>query len=176
MSTSAGKPPVMRNATQATCASRKRAIRWPTITGVLQTRRDPGRIVMADTPENLRFGEDHLWADPAGDPLVRVGITDYAQQSLGDVIAVTPPEVGAAITAGEACGEIESTKSLSDLISPITGTVELRNDELVESPDLVNSDPYGKGWIFEARVEPATLAEQLALLMDAAAYRDSTGA
>ena len=90
MSTSAGKPPVMRNATQATCASRKRAIRWPTITGVLQTRRDPGRIVMADTPENLRFGEDHLWADPAGDPLVRVGITDYAQQSLGDVIAVTP--------------------------------------------------------------------------------------
>jgi glycine cleavage system H protein len=80
-----------------------------------------------------------------------------------------------AVTADEPCGDIESTKSVSDLIAPITGTVERGNDDLLESPDLVNSDPYGKGWIFEARVDPTTLAEQLARLMDAAAYRKLTG-
>lgn len=129
---------------------------------------------MPDTPENLRYSADHLWVDPAGESLLRVGITDYAQQSLGDVIAVTPPG-SAAITAGEACGEIESTKSISDLIAPITGTVELSNDELLGSPDLVNSDPYGKGWIFEARVDATTEADQLARLMDAAVYHELTG-
>lgn len=131
---------------------------------------------MPDAPENLRFSADHLWVDPTNDSLLRVGITDFAQQSLGDVIDVTPPEAGATVTAGEPCGEIESTKSVSDLVAPITGAVEHRNDDLVESPDLVNSDPFGKGWIFEVRVDPATTAEQLARLMDAAAYRNLTGA
>ena len=130
---------------------------------------------MPEIPENLRFNEDHLWAALAHDSVVQVGITDYAQQNLGDVIDIRPPDVGAALTAGEACGEIESTKSVSDLIAPITGIVERRNDELFESPDLVNSDPYGNGWILEARVDPVTLDEQLARLMDADAYRNLTG-
>jgi glycine cleavage system H protein len=130
---------------------------------------------MPDTPEDLRFSEDHLWAGAQDDSLLRIGISNYAQRSLGDVIAVTLPELGSAVTAGEPCGDIESTKSLSDLIAPITGTVDQSNDELIESPDLVNTDPYGKGWIFEVRVDPATLAEQLVRLMDAAAYRNLTG-
>jgi glycine cleavage system H protein len=130
---------------------------------------------MPDAPENVRFSEDHLWAGAEDDSLLRVGITDYAQRSLGDVIAVTPPEVATAVTAGKPCGDIESTKSLSDLIAPISGTVDRGNDELIESPDLVNTDPYGRGWIFEVRVDPATRAEQLARLMDATAYHDLTG-
>jgi glycine cleavage system H protein len=130
---------------------------------------------MPNTSKNLRFSEDHLWAGAKDDSVLRVGISDYAQRSLGEVIAVTPPEVGSAVTAGDPCGDIESTKSLSDLIAPITGTVDQANDELTESPDLVNTEPYGKGWIFEVRVDPTTLAEQLARLMDAAAYHNLTG-
>jgi glycine cleavage system H protein len=129
-----------------------------------------------DIPEDLRFSADHLWAAPVQDSRVRVGITDFAQQSLGDVMDVTPPDVGAGVTAGETCGEIESTKSVNDLVSPVTGTVGLSNDDLLESPDLVNSDPYGKGWIFDVNVDPATRPQQLAQLMDGAAYRNLTGA
>jgi glycine cleavage system H protein len=130
---------------------------------------------MPEIPENLRFSEDHLWAAPTHGSIVQVGATDYAQQNLGDVIDVRPPDVGAAVTTGDPCGEVESTKSASDLISPITGIVERRNDALSDSPDLINSDPYGDGWILEVRVDPATLDEQLAGLMDAAAYRNLTG-
>jgi glycine cleavage system H protein len=130
---------------------------------------------MPEIPENLRFSEDHLWAAPVHGSIVQVGVTDYAQQNLGDVIDVEAPTAGAAVTAGDPAGEIESTKSVNDLIAPITGVVERRNDELSDSPDLVNSDPYGQGWILEVRVDPATLDEQLARLMDAAAYRDLTG-
>lgn len=130
---------------------------------------------MPDPPENLRFSEEHLWAAPAGDEILRVGISDYAQRSLGDVIAITLPEVGNAAIAGEPCGDIESTKSVSDLIAPITGTVEQTNQALVESPELVNIDPYGQGWIFDVRVDATMLSKQLARLMDAAAYRNLTG-
>jgi glycine cleavage system H protein len=130
---------------------------------------------MPEIPENLRYSADHLWAAPIHDAIVQVGITDYAQQNLGDVIDVRLPDLGATVTAGEACGEVESTKSVNDLISPITGTVERRNDALVDSPDACNSDPYGKGWVLEARVDGATLDQQLAALMDAAAYRNLTG-
>ena len=131
---------------------------------------------MPEIPEKLRFADDHLWAAPLPRSLVQVGITDYAQQNLGDVIDVRLPDVGATVTAGEACGEIESTKSANDLISPITGTVARVNEALSGSPDLVNSDPYGKGWLLEASVDPTTLDAQLAALMDAAAYRNLTGA
>jgi glycine cleavage system H protein len=130
---------------------------------------------MPEIPENLRFSADHLWVAPAHGSIVQVGVTDYAQQNLGDVIDVRPPDVGAAITAGDPCGEIESTKSANDLIAPVTGVVERRNDELSDSPDLLNSDPYGDGWILEVRVDPAALDEQLAGLMDSAAYRNLTG-
>jgi glycine cleavage system H protein len=130
---------------------------------------------MPEIPENLRFSDDHLWAAPAHDSIVQVGVTDYAQQNLGDVIDVRPPEIGGTVTAGDPCGEVESTKSANDLISPISGTVEQRNENLTDSPDLINSDPYGDGWIIEVRVDPATLDQQLAALIDAAAYRNLTG-
>src|SRR5262249_38714147 len=98
---------------------------------------------------------------------IRVGVTDYAQEALGDVVYVTLPEVGAKVGQGDAFGEVESTKSVSDLNAPVTGTVTARNDELESRPELINSDPYGEGWIREIEVaEPG----QLDSLLDAAAY------
>jgi glycine cleavage system H protein len=129
---------------------------------------------MAAVPDSLYFNEDHLWAGEAAG-LWRIGVTDYAQEHLGDVVEVTPPEVGASVTAGEPCGVIESTKSVSDLIAPITGVVEHVNDALDGSPELVNSDPYGRGWVFEVRAEPAGLSDELARLMSPGGYRQLTG-
>ena len=135
----------------------------------------PGGTV-TDIPADLRYSKDHLWARPgAGASLVRVGVTDFAQQSLGDVVDVTLPKPGDTVTAGEACGDIESVKSLSDLVAPVTGTVRARNDALAGAPELVNTDPYGQGWLFEAETDPATLGQQLAALMDADAYRALPG-
>ena len=130
---------------------------------------------MPDIPADLSYSKDHLWARP-GACLVRVGVTDFAQQSLGDVVDVTLPEPGETVTAGEACGDIESVKSLSDLIAPVTGTVRTRNDNLTGAPELVNTDPYGQGWMFEVESDPMTQAQQFAALMDADAYRDLAGA
>jgi glycine cleavage system H protein len=132
---------------------------------------------MTDIPSALRYSKDHLWAqvDPAA-ILVRVGVTDFAQQSLGDVVDVTLPRLGDTLKAGEPCGEIESTKSVNDLFAPVSGTVRTRNDELASSPELVNADPYGDGWMFEVETDPATQAQQLAVLMDASSYRQMAGA
>ena len=110
------------------------------------------------------------------DGLVRVGVTDFAQQSLGDVVDVSPPKPGDTVTAGQACGDIESVKSVSDLVAPVTGTVRARNDDLGEAPDLVNTDPYGQGWLFEIQTDPTKLDQQLAALMDADAYHGLVGA
>lgn len=132
---------------------------------------------MPEIPADLRYSKDHLWARPGpGTRLVRVGVTDFAQQSLGDVVDVTLPEPGDTVTASEACGDIESVKSLTDLIAPVTGTVRTRNDALTGAPELVNTDPYGQGWMFEVETNPATLGQQLAALMDADAYRALAGA
>jgi glycine cleavage system H protein len=132
---------------------------------------------MTDIPASLRYSNDHLWTRSGTDAgVVRVGVTDFAQQSLGDVVDVTLPNPGDTIKAGEACGEIESVKSVSDLIAPITGTVRTRNDHLADSPDLVNSDPYGQGWMFEVEIDQATLDGQLSALMDASAYGTLVGA
>jgi glycine cleavage system H protein len=131
---------------------------------------------MSDIPADLRYSTDHLWVRPGADGLVRAGVTDFAQQSLGDVVNVSPPKPGDAVTAGEACGDIESVKSVSDLVAPVTGTARTRNDDLAEAPDLVNTDPYGQGWLFEIQTDPATLGQQLAALMDADAYRGLVGA
>jgi len=132
---------------------------------------------MPDIPADLRYSKDHLWARPgAGAGLVRVGVTDFAQQSLGDVVDVTLPEPGETVTAGEACGDIESVKSLNDLIAPVSGTVRARNDDLTGAPELVNTDPYGQGWMFEVETDPVTQAQQFAALMDADAYRALAGA
>jgi glycine cleavage system H protein len=131
---------------------------------------------MSDIPTDLRYGPDHLWArrDP-GSSLVRIGVTDFAQESLGDVVDVTLPDPGVTVHAGQACGDIESVKSLSDLIAPITGTVSSRNDTLTRTPELVNTDPYGRGWMADVDTDPATLDQQLASLLDADAYRDLVG-
>ena len=132
---------------------------------------------MPETPADLRYSNDHLWARPcAGAGLVRVGVTDFAQQSLGDVVAVTLPAPGEKVTAGEPIGDIESVKSVNDLVTPITGTVRARNDDLAGAPELVNTDPYGRGWIFEVETDPATRGQQLAALMDDDGYRALTGA
>ena len=131
---------------------------------------------MTDIPADLRYSKDHLWARPDdGAGQVRVGVTDFAQQSLGDVVAVTLPRIGETVKAGEPCGDIESTKSVNDLAAPVTGTVRTRNDELAGTPELVNTDPYGRGWMFEVEPDAATLAQQLAALMDDVAYRQLTG-
>lgn len=122
------------------------------------------------TPTDLRYTAEHEWVQEVGDR-VRVGITDYAQESLGDIVFVTLPAVGTALTAGQSFGEVESTKSVSDLYAPLGGVVVGRNEELDAHPELVNSDPYGAGWMVE--IEPvggvaAALAS--ASLLDAAAY------
>ena len=118
-------------------------------------------------PEDLKYTAEHEWLRTAGDSTVRVGITDYAQDALGDVVFVSLPEVGAAVTAGEACGEVESTKSVSEVYAPVTGEVTARNDVLDARPELVNSDPYGEGWLMEIAVGDATATDGL---LDAAGY------
>jgi glycine cleavage system H protein len=103
-------------------------------------------------PDQLRYTSEHEWVHPVGDR-VRIGITAYAQDALGDIVFVSLPDEGAPVSAGSSVGEVESTKSVSDLYAPISGTVVARNEALDANPDLVNTDPYGEGWMFE--VEPA---------------------
>ncbi|HEY3714005.1 MAG TPA: glycine cleavage system protein GcvH [Jatrophihabitantaceae bacterium] len=121
---------------------------------------------MADVPDDLKYTAEHEWARVGG-TTIRIGVTDYAQEALGDVVYVTLPEVGAKVGQGDAFGEVESTKSVSDLYAPVTGTVTARNDELESRPELINSDPYGEGWIVE--IEAADPA-QVDGLLDPAAY------
>jgi glycine cleavage system H protein len=122
-------------------------------------------------PDDLRYTAEHEWVRASGNT-VRVGITHFAQDSLGDVVFVELPEPGAAVTAGQAVGEIESTKSVSDVYSPVSGTVTARNEALGDSPDLINREPYGEGWMLEIEVsDPAELDG----LLDAAAYEKVTG-
>lgn len=99
---------------------------------------------------NLRYSVDHEWLSPATPP--RVGITAVASDALGEIVFVELPEVGAEVEAGEPCGELESTKSVSDLVSPVTGNVVAVNDAVVDDPGTINSDPYGAGWLFEVEV------------------------
>lgn len=124
---------------------------------------------MADSshPDDLRYTEEHEWARRDGD-LVRVGITDFAQNELGDVVYVDLPAVGAQVEAGQPFGEVESTKSVSDLYAPVSGTIEERNDALEDRPELVNEDPHGEGWMVLLRPDDPS---DLDTLMDAEAYR-----
>ena len=117
-------------------------------------------------PEDLHYTREHEWIRSTGD-MLRVGVTDYAQEALGDIVFVTLPEVGAQVTAGEPCGEVESTKSVSDIFAPVTGTIVARNEALDASPELVNSDPYGEGWMIDIRPDEADSTEGL---LDVAAY------
>jgi glycine cleavage system H protein len=128
-----------------------------------------------DIPAELRYTAEHEWArladGPDGRAVVRIGITQFAQNSLGDIVFVQLPELASIVSAGEALGEVESTKSVSDLYAPLTGTVVNRNAAVETSPELVNSDPYGEGWLVEIAIpDPAAFDE----LMDAAAYAEQT--
>ncbi len=119
-------------------------------------------------PQELRYTKEHEWVRDEGGGRVRVGITDYAQDALGDVVYVDIPEPGTAVTAMQPFGEVESTKSVSDVYSPVTGTIVERNPLLDERPELVNESPYGDGWLVVAEVADPS---ELESLMDAAAYQ-----
>ena len=127
---------------------------------------------MSDIPADLRYTAEHEWVRRSGDDTVRVGITDFAQSALGDVVFVQLPDAGSEVTAGESFGEVESTKSVSDLFAPVSGTVSAVNGDLEGSPQLVNSDPYGGGWLLDVRVsDAAELESAISTLLDAEAYR-----
>ncbi|HET6667842.1 MAG TPA: glycine cleavage system protein GcvH [Intrasporangium sp.] len=124
-------------------------------------------------PEELKYTSEHEWLRVPGesqDGSVRIGITDYAQDALGDIVYVSLPEVGDKVEAGSTVGELESTKSVSDVYAPVSGEVVARNEALDATPEVVNSDPYGDGWLFE--VIPGD-SSQLDALMDAASYQAS---
>ena len=130
---------------------------------------------MSDIPADLRYTAEHEWVQRTGEDTVRVGITDFAQESLGDVVYIQLPDVGTDLTAGESFGEVESTKSVSDLYAPLSASVVAVNAELDAKPQLVNSDPYGQGWLLELRAGGDTLDDGLAGLLDADAYRGTLG-
>lgn len=118
-------------------------------------------------PEDLKYTTEHEWVRRDGEELV-VGITDYAQDSLGDIVFVNLPDAETPVTAGQSCGEVESTKSVSDIFAPLAGVVTARNDALDTAPETINSDPYGEGWLFRLRAEDAAAFDGL---LDAAAYQ-----
>ncbi|PXY30148.1 glycine cleavage system protein H [Prauserella coralliicola] len=123
------------------------------------------------TPEELRYTEEHEWVAVRDGETVRVGITEYAQDQLGDVVFVDLPEVGRQVDAGDVFGEVESTKSVSELFAPLDGEIVAVNDAVSESPELINSDPYGEGWLIEIRLDDASTVEGL---LDAEAYQRVT--
>jgi glycine cleavage system H protein len=126
---------------------------------------------MSQIPAELEYTKEHEWVAPtATTGTIRMGITDFAQGALGDIVYVQMPKVGDSVVADKVCGEVESTKSVSEIFAPVTGTVVAVNDALNAAPELVNSDPYGAGWLAEISVsgEPATL-------LNAAQYGEITG-
>ena len=124
-------------------------------------------------PADLRYTAEHEWVRATGDGRIRVGITDYAQDALGDVVFVSLPDLGATVAAGQSFGEVESTKSVSEIYAPLSGSVVARNEALETRPELVNSDPYGEGWIVELEIGDAAAVDGL---LDAAAYGSLTEA
>jgi glycine cleavage system H protein len=127
---------------------------------------------VSDIPADLHYTAEHEWVRRSGEDTVRIGITDFAQSALGDVVFVQLPDVGSEVTAGESFGEVESTKSVSDLYAPVSGKVLAVNSELEGSPQQVNSDPYGAGWLLDVQVsDVAALESAIAELLDAEAYR-----
>ena len=122
-------------------------------------------------PAGLRYTAEHEWVREEGD-VVRIGITAFAQEALGDVVYVSLPGVGDTVTAGDTCGEVESTKSVSDLYAPVSGEVTAVNPALDATPELVNSDPYGEGWLLRIRL---SAPDEIQSLLDAARYLDHIG-
>ena len=124
---------------------------------------------MSNVPANLKYSKDHEWVDVSG-ATVKIGITDYAQGALGDIVYVQLPKVGDSVTEGSVCGEVESTKSVSEIFSPVSGKVVAINSALDSAPETLNSDPYGAGWMFEVEVSGESSS-----LMEAAAYTSLIG-
>ncbi len=132
---------------------------------------------MAGYPEDLKYTVEHEWvrSSPAPDGdgfVVRVGITGYAQEALGDIVFVSLPAAGTSVDSGQALGEVESTKSVSDVYAPLAGEVVSRNEELTTAPELINSDPYGEGWLVEIKISDEALLDGL---LDAAGYASHVG-
>ena len=124
-----------------------------------------------NTPSDLRYTKEHEWVKIEFDDVVVFGITDFAQSALGDVVFASLPKVGASLTAGQTCGEVESTKSVSDIYSPVTGVVKEINEKLANSPEILNSDPYGAGWMVKLS---GVSKSQVETLLDAAGYQKIT--
>jgi glycine cleavage system H protein len=123
---------------------------------------------MSEIPSELRYTAEHEWARPGAGNVVRIGITDYAQNSLGDIVFVSVHSLDDTVAVGDTLGEVESTKSVSDLYAPVAGRVVARNEALDDNPELLNSDPYGEGWVAEIEVEDPAVLDSL---LDAEAYR-----
>jgi glycine cleavage system H protein len=126
---------------------------------------------VSEIPADLYYTTEHEWVQRTGEDTVRVGITDYAQSALGDVVFVQLPDAGTEVSAGESFGEVESTKSVSDLYAPVSAKVVAVNGDLEGNPQLVNADPYGEGWLVDLQADAASLEAGLAGLLDADGYR-----
>lgn len=124
---------------------------------------------MSEIPSDLRFSESHEWVSQEEDGVVKVGITDHAQEQLGDLVFVELPEEGASFGQGDACAVVESVKAASDIYCPVSGEIVAVNEALVDGPEIVNNDPYNDGWLFSVRLDDA---DELEGLMDADAYRE----
>ncbi len=128
---------------------------------------------MSDYPEDLKYSTEHEWVRSGNGSTVRVGVTEYAAEQLGDIVYVSLPEVGDTVAAGDACGELESTKSVSDLFCPVPGVISAVNELLTTTPETINADPYGDGWLFELDLSDDA---DLDALLDADAYAEEVGA
>ena len=127
---------------------------------------------MSDYPEDLKYSTEHEWVRSGNGSSVRVGITEYAADQLGDIVFVSLPEVGDSVSAGDACGELESTKSVSDIFCPVPGVITLVNPLLEANPETINTDPYGDGWLFELELDEGADIDDL---LDADAYAEQVG-
>jgi glycine cleavage system H protein len=128
---------------------------------------------MSDYPEDLKYSAEHEWVRSGNAATIRIGITSYAADELGDIVYVSLPEVGEPVAAGDACGELESTKSVSDLFSPVAGVVTAVNPVLETNPETINADPYGDGWLFELEIGSEADLDDL---LDADAYAEQVEA
>ena len=127
---------------------------------------------MSDYPEDLKYSTEHEWVRSGNGSKVRIGITDYAAEQLGDIVFASLPALGDTVAAGDACGELESTKSVSDIFCPVPGVISAVNTLLESSPEIINSDPYGDGWLFELDLNDDADLEDL---LDADAYAEQLG-
>lgn len=128
---------------------------------------------MSEIPTNLKYTSEHEWIEILSSEKVRVGITDFAQKALGDIVYVLTPKVGDVVRAGGVCGEVESTKSVSEIYSPVNGTISAINDSVIANPESINESPYGSGWLFEIS---SVTASDLDSLLDSSGYLALTSA